>query len=208
MKGILLFSAAAPFVLGTAIAPPPDDAARAAGSRVRLPYDIPLEVPAAPPRPAVVAPAPQETIHWEELDVAPLAPSDGMVAGAPDWNGGAGLIRIVVSLPQQKAFVFRGGELLDVAPVSTGRRGHETPVGTFRIMEKQVHHRSNLYSNAPMPYMQRLTSGGVALHAGHLPGYRASHGCIRLPWGFARKLYGITAPGTPVIVTNERVPVT
>ncbi|MGE5721578.1 MAG: hypothetical protein ACM3YM_03880, partial [Sphingomonadales bacterium] len=95
MKGILLFSAAAPFVLGTAIAPPPDDAARAAGPHARLPYDIPLEVPAAPP-----APAPQETIHWEELTAAPVVPPDGAAAGSLDWSGAGGGVRIVVSLPQ------------------------------------------------------------------------------------------------------------
>ena len=100
--------------------------------------------------------------------------------------------------------MFDGGALLAVAPVSTGRRGHETPVGRFRILQKAVHHRSNIYSNAPMPFMQRLTASGVALHAGHLPGYPASHGCIRLPWGFAKRLYGLTDGGTRVTVTRMR----
>jgi hypothetical protein len=113
-------------------------------------------------------------------------------------------IRIVVSLPEQKAWVFRGPVLLATTPVSTGRPGHETPVGRFPILQKQVHHRSNRYSNAPMPYMQRLTGYGIALHAGALPGYPASHGCIRLPHGFARRLYGMTGPGTRVTVTRAR----
>jgi lipoprotein-anchoring transpeptidase ErfK/SrfK len=113
-------------------------------------------------------------------------------------------IRVLVSLPEQKAWVFRGRFLLATSPVSTGRPGHETPVGRFPILQKQVHHRSNRYSNAPMPYMQRLTGYGIALHAGSLPGYPASHGCIRLPHGFARRLYGMTGPGTQVTVTRAR----
>ena len=113
-------------------------------------------------------------------------------------------MRIVVSIPQQKAYVFREGELYATSPVSTGKRGHETPVGTFRVLQKKVHHRSNKYANAPMPYMQRLTSYGIALHAGHLPGYPASHGCIRLPRHFAKKLYGITDHGTKVTVTKRK----
>jgi lipoprotein-anchoring transpeptidase ErfK/SrfK len=103
-------------------------------------------------------------------------------------------------------FVFRDGEVWDSSRVSTGRRGHETPVGTFPILQKKVHHRSNLYDNAPMPFMQRLTWGGVALHAGSIPGYPASHGCIRLPKAFAQKLYKITDfDSTLVVVTDERV---
>jgi hypothetical protein len=114
-------------------------------------------------------------------------------------------VRIVVSLPQQKAYVFRSGLLVATAPVSTGRPGHPTPVGTFRILQKKVHHHSNRYSNAPMPFMQRLTNYGIALHAGSLPGYPASHGCIRLPRSFARKLYGMTDFSTRVTITRERL---
>lgn len=120
----------------------------------------------------------------------------------PAWRPGG--VRVVISIPQQKAYVFDDGELLATSPVSTGKPGHETPVGTFPIMQKKVHHRSNRYANAPMPYMQRLTSYGIALHAGKLPGYPASHGCIRLPWSFAKKLYGITDFGTKVTVTDRR----
>jgi hypothetical protein len=129
-------------------------------------------------------------------------------AGAPAmvakrvWPGAD--VRIVVSLAQQKAWVFRGSALVATSPVSTGKPGHETPPGRFHILEKQVHHRSNRYSNAPMPYMQRLTAYGIALHAGHLPGYPASHGCIRLPPAFARRLYGLTGYGTRVTVTAAR----
>lgn len=113
-------------------------------------------------------------------------------------------LKILVSIPLQKAYVFQDGELLATSPVSTGKRGHETPAGTFRILQKKVHHRSNRYANAPMPYMQRLTSYGIALHAGSLPGYPASHGCIRLPRHFAKKLYGLTDMGTRVTITRQR----
>jgi lipoprotein-anchoring transpeptidase ErfK/SrfK len=100
--------------------------------------------------------------------------------------------------------VFEDGDLVATSPVSTGKKGHETPVGTFLILQKKVHHRSNRYGNAPMPYMQRLTWQGVALHAGSLPGYPASHGCIRLPRSFAKKLYRLTDYSTSVTVTRER----
>ena len=140
------------------------------------------------------------TPNWGELrEIAPAAGESGTAARA---RGG---VRVVISLPQQKAYVFRGGELFGTSPVSTGRRGHETPVGTFRILQKKVDHHSNIYDNAPMPYMQRLTNYGIALHAGHLPGYPASHGCIRFPRSFAKKLYGITNFATTVTITKQRV---
>jgi lipoprotein-anchoring transpeptidase ErfK/SrfK len=113
-------------------------------------------------------------------------------------------VRLVVSLAAQRLYVFDEGDFIASSPVSTGKRGHGTPAGTFRILEKQVHHRSNKYSNAPMPYMQRLTMSGVAIHAGHLPGYPASHGCIRLPPAFARRLYGLTDRRTTVTITRAR----
>jgi hypothetical protein len=87
--------------------------------------------------------------------------------------------------------------------ISTGRKGRETPTGVFTILEKQIVHHSSKYDNAPMPYMQRLTWQGVALHAGHLPGYPASHGCIRMPAGFAKLLYGVTTLGMTVVVTSH-----
>lgn len=113
-------------------------------------------------------------------------------------------VLIVVSKASQRMVVFKDGALWDSSPVSTGKRGHSTPAGVFPILQKRVHHRSNLYSNAPMPYMQRLTWRGVAIHAGRLPGYPASHGCIRLPFSFARALFALTnAASTTVVVTNE-----
>jgi hypothetical protein len=113
-------------------------------------------------------------------------------------------VLIVVSIPSQRLFVFKDGGVWGSTPVSTGRPGHGTPTGTFSILQKQVHHRSTLYSGAPMPYMQRLTWGGVALHAGHVTGRPASHGCIRLPWDFARKLYGVTNPASTAVMVVGR----
>jgi lipoprotein-anchoring transpeptidase ErfK/SrfK len=115
-------------------------------------------------------------------------------------------VLIVVSLKSQQLFVLRDGQPYASSKVSTGRKGNETPTGEFPILQKRVHHRSNLYSNAPMPYMQRLTWDGVALHAGSLPGYAASHGCIRLPKAFAQELYKITDfTSTVVVVTDKPV---
>lgn len=111
-------------------------------------------------------------------------------------------LKLVISIPQQQLYVFRNGELLDTSRVSTGKRGHPTPTGTFAILQKQIIHHSNLYSNAPMPYMQRLTGDGVALHAGTVRGYPASHGCIRLPYPFARRLYAMTSWTTRVTITH------
>ena len=114
----------------------------------------------------------------------------------------SGPVEIVVSIPLQRAYVYRGGTLIGVTTVSTGRRGHETPVGTFTILQKRREHYSNLYNNAPMPFMQRLTWGGVALHAGQIPGHPASHGCVRLPLAFARLLFGATEMGGAVHITD------
>lgn len=114
-----------------------------------------------------------------------------------------GPMLIVVSLETQRAYVYRNGIPIGVSTVSTGKKGHKTPTGVFTILQKHVEHYSNLYDNAPMPYMQRLTWGGVAMHAGNLPGYPASHGCIRLPAAFAKLLYGVTRLGATVVITDK-----
>jgi hypothetical protein len=106
----------------------------------------------------------------------------------------------VVSLADQRISVYGGEGLIAGAPVSTGMVGHRTPTGVFSVIQKSRWHRSNIYSGAPMPYMQRITWSGVALHAGVLPGYPASHGCIRLPTGFAQQLWGMTKLGARVVV--------
>lgn len=118
-----------------------------------------------------------------------------------------GPVLLVVSLTTQRAVIYRNGIPIGITTVSTGRPGYQTPTGVFTVLQRQVEHYSSLYNNAPMPWMQRLTWGGVALHAGNLPGYPASHGCIRLPPEFARQLYGVTRLGMTVVITNDaRVP--
>jgi lipoprotein-anchoring transpeptidase ErfK/SrfK len=114
-------------------------------------------------------------------------------------------VTVVVSLPMQRAYVYRGDTMIAAATVSTGKDGKDTPTGIFPILQKREMHRSNLYNAAPMPFMQRLTWDGVALHAGNNPGFPDSHGCIRLPAAFARKLFSITSVGTNVIVTDQMV---
>ena len=114
-------------------------------------------------------------------------------------------VTVVVSLPMQRAYVYRGDTMIAAASVSTGKDGKDTPVGVFPILQKREMHRSNLYNSAPMPFMQRLTWDGVALHAGNNPGFPDSHGCIRLPTAFAKKLFSVTSVGTKVIVTDQMV---
>lgn len=114
-----------------------------------------------------------------------------------------GAVLVIVSLPAQRAHIYRGGTRIGLTTVSTGSPGRETPPGQFEILQKKVMHRSNLYDDAPMPFMQRLTWDGIALHAGHVPGHPASHGCIRLPRRLAEQLYAVTAIGTRVVVADE-----
>lgn len=114
-----------------------------------------------------------------------------------------GPVMIIVSLKSQRAYVYRNGIIIGVTTVSTGKKGHETPTGVFTVLQKAKDHKSNLYNNAPMPFMQRLTWDGIALHAGNLPGYPASHGCIRMPMAFARQVYSVTQLGLTVIITDE-----
>ena len=108
---------------------------------------------------------------------------------------------INVSIAKQRVRVYDANGLFAEGPVSTGMPGHGTPMGVFSVIQKDRYHHSNIYSGAPMPYMQRITWGGVALHAGVLPGYPASHGCIRMPESFAVKMWGWTKMGARVIVS-------
>jgi L,D-transpeptidase catalytic domain len=112
----------------------------------------------------------------------------------------AGPVLAVVSLAKQRISVYGPAGLIGQSPVSTGMPGHRTPAGVFSVLQKHRFHRSNIYWNAPMPYMQRITWSGVTLHAGPIPGYAASHGCIRLPQQFAVKLWGLTKIGARVVV--------
>src|SRR5262245_1534467 len=115
-----------------------------------------------------------------------------------------GPLVINVSIRTQRVTVYDRNGVLAAAPVSTGRVGYPTPTGVFTVIEKDRVHFSNLYGSA-MPNMQRITQSGVALHAGPLPGYPASHGCIRLPHGFSQKLFALTTLGTRVVVSREPV---
>jgi hypothetical protein len=124
------------------------------------------------------------------------------------WDGEIapqGPIMVIINLTTQRAFVYRNGIRIGASTISSGKPGKRTPTGVFQILQKNKDHRSNLYNNAPMPYMQRLTWDGIALHAGHLPGYPASHGCIRLPMEFARELYQSSPMGMTVVVMEEAV---
>jgi lipoprotein-anchoring transpeptidase ErfK/SrfK len=114
-------------------------------------------------------------------------------------------IMLSVSLNRQMIDVYRGTALVMSSKVSSGMPGHETKPGVFSILEKQRFHHSNMYSGAPMPWMQRLTRSGTALHAGMVPGYPASHGCVRLPFSFAPKLFQITAVGETVLIAGDRL---
>jgi lipoprotein-anchoring transpeptidase ErfK/SrfK len=118
-----------------------------------------------------------------------------------------GPLMIMVSVNRQRLTVYDGNHPIATSPVSTGKQGHETPLGVFSVIQKEILHHSNLYDDAPMPYMQRITWSGVALHSGPLPGHAASHGCIRLPREFAVRLWGMTKIGVRVIVArNELTP--
>jgi peptidoglycan hydrolase-like protein with peptidoglycan-binding domain len=113
-------------------------------------------------------------------------------------------LTLVISLRDQKMDVYQGITLVTSTKVSTGTRSYPTKAGVFSILEKQRYHHSNMYSAAPMPWMQRLTWSGTALHGGVVPGYPASHGCIRLPFSFAPKLFNVTAGGENVVVAHDR----
>src|SRR5262245_65323138 len=116
-----------------------------------------------------------------------------------------GPLQIIISIADQRISVYENGSLIARSSVSTGVERHPTPLGVFSVISKHKWHRSNIYSAAPMPYMQRITWSGIALHAGDLPGYPASHGCIRLTNDFAIRLWHLTKRGTPVIIAHEYV---
>lgn len=136
------------------------------------------------------------------VDLPPAELKPGEFIWAPEAVP-AGPLVMVISLDEQRAYVYRNGLRIGVSTVSTGKKGMETPTGVFTILQKHKEHKSNLYDDAPMPFMQRLTWSGVALHAGNLPGYPASHGCVRLPYEFARRLFEVTNFGMTVVVAAE-----
>ena len=117
-----------------------------------------------------------------------------------DVPASAGEERVIVSLSDQLAFLYRGNTLMAVTTISSGTSKNPTPTGIFNIHTKKTMHRSRKYDNAPMPFAQFIDQYGVALHAGALPGHPASHGCVRLPSQFAKKLFTVTDVGTPVLI--------
>lgn len=116
-----------------------------------------------------------------------------------------GPVVLVVSLDEQRLYAYRNGVAIGASPISSGKPGYATPTGIYTILEKARVHHSNLYDDAPMPFMLRITWDGVALHAGALPGHPASHGCVRLPAAFAERLFEATGQGTLVVVADGRV---
>ncbi len=169
--------------------------------------------PPPPPAPVVAQPrsvAPPTNYRWtngfSEKGYEAMYAAFGKVhlkPGEHHWTPNFpvdGDIQITVDIANQIAFVFKGDMLIGVTNVSTGKKGHPTPLGFWTINWKRPMYRSRKYDNAPMPFMQMIDQYGVALHAGHNPGYPASHGCIRLPSEFAKRLYGVTDLGSTVIV--------
>jgi hypothetical protein len=159
-----------------------------------LPLTALLLIAAAQPASKVSAPI--------GTDVMALKPGEWI------WDDSiapAGPMLLVVNLKTQRAYAYRNGVRIGASTISSGKPGKKTPTGVFQILQKNKDHKSNLYNSAPMPYMQRLTWDGIALHAGNLPGYPASHGCVRLPYEFARLLFGVTSTGMTVVVTDEAV---
>jgi len=131
---------------------------------------------------------------------------DNMVPGDFTWHperSPQGAVAVIASIPEQRVHVYRNGVRIAVSTCSTGKPGHETPTGVFTVLQKDADHRSSTYGGAPMPNMNRLTWDGIALHAGNLPGYPASAGCIRLPASAAQIIYDNTTYGTRVNIYSS-----
>lgn len=150
----------------------------------------------------------QNLPFWGAKAPLPLeTPSSSLKYGQFTWEASiapAGPILVVVSLDEQRVYTYRNGLLIGVSTVSTGKAGHLTPTGVFTTKQKDLDHHSSIYNNASMPYTQRITDYGIALHAGGLPGYPSSHGCIHLPSEYARLLFQASPLGMTVVITNSR----
>jgi lipoprotein-anchoring transpeptidase ErfK/SrfK len=170
---------------------------------------LPAPVPAVPStRTATVVTAPKpvlDPVAQAKADAHAIFGKRTLKPGQFVWSEKAhqatGASRVIVSIADQRAYVYRGETLVALTTASTGKPGHRTPTGTFKVTEKRKVHFSSKYNNAPMPYMQRLTDYGIALHAGVIPGHPASHGCVRLPHKFAADLFKVTSVGTTVVIT-------
>jgi hypothetical protein len=139
-----------------------------------------------------------------DLDAVAAALKPGEWVWAPEIAP-AGPMLIYVDLSRQIATVYRNGVRIGVSTISSGKAGHATPTGVFTILQKDANHHSNKYDDAPMPFQERLTWDGVALHAGGLPGYPESHGCVHLPYAFAKALFGETHLGVTVVVSGDAI---
>jgi lipoprotein-anchoring transpeptidase ErfK/SrfK len=153
--------------------------------------------------PGYYRPAPSFPTHRQRT----RRPSTGKTVAAEKETGAKprGPLIIAISIEQQKVRVYDANGFFAESPVSTGMKGHSTPMGVFSVIQKHKWHHSNIYSGAPMPYMQRITWSGVAMHAGVLPGYPASHGCVRMPMTFAVKMWNWTRMGARVIITPGEI---
>jgi hypothetical protein len=152
--------------------------------------------------PALTIAAAQDKPVSAPIDTPPSALKPGEFIWSPEVVPDGPLV-MVISITEQRAYLYRNGLRIAVSTVSTGKKGKDTPTGVFTILQKNKDHHSSIYNNASMPFMQRLTWDGVALHAGKLPGYPASHGCVRLPYEFARLLFDTTSFGMTVVVASE-----
>ena len=161
--------------------------------------------------PSRVATAAQELPYRWTQGNAPQAHKDAVALFGPlymrpgefKWAAAVpqqGETKVVIDTLTQLFYVYRGDKLIAVSTISSGKKGKETPLGFWSVMNKKVKGFSRKYDNAPMPYMQMYDSAGIAFHAGPNPGYPASHGCVRLPLKFAEKLYGLTKIGTKVVI--------
>jgi lipoprotein-anchoring transpeptidase ErfK/SrfK len=158
------------------------------------------------PSPQVNQSAPtyrRKRVYQRRWQQQPTQPSKANAQVAPEKPQNP--LTLVISIRSQKVSLYGNGKLIETSIISTGTPGHDTPMGVFSVIEKDRHHRSNIYSAAPMPYMQRITWSGVALHEGFVTGRPASHGCIRLPHAFAAKLWDLTQLGVRVIIAPEDV---
>ena len=145
---------------------------------------------------------------WGAKDsLPPGTPPSAIKPGDFVWEADdvpRGPMTVIVSLDEQRAYVYRNGVRIGVSSASTGKPGHQTPTGVFTVLQKDATHHSKTYNNAPMPDAERLTWGGVALHAGELPGYPSSHGCVHLPSAFAKKLFDISPMGMTVVIADSQ----
>lgn len=153
-----------------------------------------VQAPVVVDNPLTMAAEREAAMKFGSADIRPgdyrIVPASAMPKSGP--------VAIVVSLRNQRTYVYKAGQLVAVSTSSHGVPDHPTDAGHFTILQKELFHRSNKYSNAPMPFMQRLDKWGRAFHAGVVPGHPASHGCIRLPAGMAKALYGMTHVGDSV----------